>query len=346
MDKEKEICFSVEIVYFLGEIEIIFGIWVVPLFFLITFFYDWKVSLEYLNTRDYTEALFVVVIMALAASRPLVQFAESLIARLAKLFGESIGAWWFAILTLGPLLGSMITEAGAMVLSATLLSRKFYEFRPSKKLCYTTLALLFVNISVGGLLTNFAAPPVLIVARCWRWSTQYMFTHFGWRAMVGVIICNLLYWLIFRRELHFMQRHRREMKKHHDPPPTPIPWWVTAVHVLFIVWIVINSHYPAVFIASMLLFLGFHRATKPHQFDVNMRRPLLIGLFIAGLVVHGGLQGWWLIPLMESLSQTAVMFAGVVLTAFNDNAAVAYLTSLIPDWGGGEVLSMPSSAGS
>ena len=56
-----------------------------------------------------------------------------------------------------------------MTIAALLLVRKFYVLEPSTKFKYATLGLLFVNISVGGTMTHFAAPPVLMVAEPWAY---------------------------------------------------------------------------------------------------------------------------------------------------------------------------------
>ncbi len=331
VDAEKEVSFWAEICHFFGEVELIFGLWVIPLFFVIVWFHTWKTALEYINTRDYTEPLFIIVIMALAATRPIVMLAEKTMHLLAKLFGGSIGAWWISILTVGPLMGSLITEVGAMTLCAMLLARQFYAFNPSRRLAYATIGLLFVNISVGGILTNFAAPPILIISRCWDWSSLFMLQHFGIKAIIGVVICTLLYWALFRKELRKMNQEFKQ-KDQMLQREKPVPLWITFVHIAFIVWTVFNSHYPAIFIATFFLFLGFQMATKQYQTGNNIKRPMLVGFFLAGLVIHGGLQGWWITPLMSHLGHTFVMILGVILTAFNDNAAVAYLTSLIPNW--------------
>jgi len=333
-DPKEDVSFLAEITTFLGEVEVIFALWIIPLFLLTAGFYDWNTALEYLDSRDFTEPLFVVVIMSLAGTKPIVEISERFISFLSKLVGGTISSWWLIILTIGPLLGSLVTEAGAMTITATLLSRKFYEYKPSLKLAYATLGLLFVNISVGGVLTNFAAPPVLVIARCWEWSSFFMLTQFGWKVIIGMLFANLSYWFMFRSELKSLEKERKAKNKIALPKQNShIPFWITMTHIFFIFWIVLNSHYAAVFIGSFLIYLGFHKATKPHQYANGIKRPLLVGLFLAGLIIHGGLQGWWIVPLMEKLGHTAVMVVGVILTAFNDNAAISYLTSLIPNWG-------------
>lgn len=333
--KKTEKSLMVHALYFLSEVEVAFAFWAIPLFIAMSLFYNWTIALEYVNTRDYTEPLFVVIILAMASTRPIVHIAERAIFGAAKILGGTLSAWWFTLLTLGPLLGSLITEAGAMTLCALLLSRQFYQYHPSPKLAYGTIALLFVNVSVGGVLTDFASPAVLVLAHCWHWSALDMVTDFGWKAALGIFLSNLIYWVYFRKELHELNVRR---KAHHvllstQRTEASIPLWITFVHVLFMIWIVLVAHYPAIFIASFLFFLGFHQATRAHQFSIQMTRPLLVGLFLAGLVIHGGLQGWWVVDLLKGLSPLGVMGVAIALTGFNDNTAISYLTTLVPNWG-------------
>lgn len=93
---------------------------------------------------NFTDAFFVVVIMTLSSSRPILKLTEGIMARIAGRLGGTIAAWWFAILTLGPMLGSFITGPAAMTISALLLKKKIYVLEPSRKLKYATIALLFV----------------------------------------------------------------------------------------------------------------------------------------------------------------------------------------------------------
>lgn len=329
--------FFVQILYFLSEVEVVFAFWAIFLFIAIIGFYGWTIGLEYINTRDYTEPLFVVVILAMASTRPIVHAAEYTIHWIARGLGGSLSAWWLVLLTVGPLLGSLITEAAAMTLCALLLSRQFYQYSPSAKFAYATLALLFVNISVGGVLTDFASPAVLVLAHCWEWSITDMFFDFGWKAAIGIVISNMLYWIYFRKELWEMDARRSASGVHKNysskGKEAPIPLWITIVHILFMGWIVVVSHYPAIFIASFLFFIGFHQATRSHQDSIRLARPLMIGLFLAGLVIHGGLQGWWVVSILDGLSPLSVMGVAIALTGFNDNAAISYLSTLVPNWG-------------
>ena len=421
---------------FFGEVEVVFGLWAVALFWSIAFFFDWSTAKNYVNHHvDYTEAMFIVVIMTLASTRPVLQLSEATMNRVAGLFGASLTAWWFSILTIGPILGSFITEPAAMTISAMLLNKKFYALNPRTSLKYATLALLFVNVSVGGTLTNFAAPPVMMVSEAWGWSSAFMFGNFGWKAILGIIITNVIYWFFFRRGLReledayairqlqeetqtrYFSREQMEaeldaianessdlgdlnkklkaiiedysdaveekLKKRYldnisemdvdleladkafterfeevklaqlqervpailpeekQPPfldpnwdkrADKVPRWVMVVHVLFMVWTIVNSHSPAMFGPGLMFFIGFEVVTADYQNRLNLQMPLLVGLFLGGLVTLGGVQAWWIGPVLEGLDGTQLMSVSVALTAVNDNAAITYLATLVPEF--------------
>jgi hypothetical protein len=329
-----------EILHFFGEVEVIFGLWAVPLVVAIVMSRDWTTATHYLNdTVNYTEPLFVVVIMALASTRPIVELAEGALRRIADIGRGSPAAWWITILTVAPVLGSFITEPAAMTIAALLLARQFYDLEPSPRLKYGTLGLLFVNVSIGGTLTHFAAPPVLMVARPWGWDTVFMATQFGWRAAMAIGASTLVYYTLFRRELRALAS-RPPVADIIAPAPEamasghgllPIPWWVTGVYVLFIVWTVANAHYPALFLGGFLFFLGFDRATAAYSTLSDFKTPLLVGFFLAGLVIHGGLQGWWIGPVLSGLAEVPLFVGSTLLTAFNDNALITYLATLVPN---------------
>ncbi len=321
-----EVSFGGQVLHFFGEVEAVFGIWVVALAAAMVWFKDVDTTIRYVGqTVDFTEPMFVVIIMALASTRPVVRLAEQSLRLVASLGGSRPVAWWFAILTVAPLMGSFITEPAAMTIAALLLAKQFYELTPSAKLRYATLGLLFVNISIGGTLTHFAAPPVLMVAHAWGWDMAYMFTHFGWHAIVGIVASNTVYFFVFRRELLALQPRPPEQRA-----DEPVPAWVTVVHLAFLGFTVWMAHHPALFVGGFLFFLAFAQATAHHQSKVDLRSPLLVGFFLAGLVIHGGLQAWWIQPVLGSLG-TGSLFAGAtILTAFNDNALITYLATLVP----------------
>jgi len=278
------------------------------------------------------------VIMALASTRPVIVTAETSLRRLAQLGQGTPGAWWIVILTVAPLLGSFITEPAAMTIAALLLARQFYDLNPSLTLRYATLGLLFVNISIGGTLTHFAAPPVLMVARTWEWTTPFMISHFGWRSAIAIAVSTTVYYLAFRNEFKALAVRKEvpEVETAAEEARSgqsllPIPVWVTVAHFAFMGWTVMNAHYPALFIGGFLFFLGFAKATAPYQSRLDIKTPLLVGFFLAGLVIHGGLQGWWIAPVLGSLPEEGLFWGATVLTAFNDNALITYLATLVPN---------------
>jgi hypothetical protein len=422
------------LMHFLGEVEVVFGMWAVLLLFTIVLFFNWPTAVDYVAHKvNFTEAIFVFVIMTLASTRPILKLAEASMQKVAGLLGGSLKAWWISILTLGPLLGSFITEPAAMTISALLLSRRFYALEPTNRLKYATLGMLFVNISVGGTLTHFAAPPVLMVAEPWGWDTGFMLSHFGWKAVVGILISNAIFLAVFWNELSRLEdsfairslreeiltkyfsreemeseldavadetgeleelngrirgllekyaegvegqlkerylehlsgtdfdmelaksafaeqfadvklfRLQREVPKalpkelraafidpNWDQREDDVPRWVMMVHVLFMGWTIVNAHNPALFVPGLLFFLGFAVVTADYQNTINLQRPLLVAFFLGGLVTLGGVQGWWIEPVLGSLGELSLISVSTLLTAFNDNAAITFLATLVP----------------
>jgi hypothetical protein len=255
---------------------------------------------------------------------------------LAAVGGGTPGAWWLTILTLGPLLGSFITEPGAMTICALLLARQFYDLQPSRRLRYATLGVLFVSVSIGGTLTQFAAPPVLMVARAWSWDIPFMAFNFGWRAVVAIVLSTGMYYAMFRSEFRALATRvpisdvEQPDEDATRPVLLPVPAWLVVMHLLFMAWTVFTAHYPALFLGGFLIFLGFVRATAQYQSRIELKTPLLVGFFLAGLVIHGGLQGWWIGPLLRRLPEFPLFISAAVLTAFNDNALITYLATLVP----------------
>lgn len=328
-----------ELLHFLGEIEVVFGLWALVLFGALALYADWATARHYFeSTVDYTEALFVIVIMAVAATRPILGFAEASLRRVARLGGTSPAAWWFTLLTIGPLLGSFITEPAAMTICALILARQFFDLQPPKSLKYATLGLLFVNVSLGGTLTHFAAPPVLMVARHWGWGSSFMMATFGWRAVVAITASTVLYFLVFRRELRGLAAHPSvgapdvEIADEDSVGPglLPVPAWLVVTHLACMAWTVANAHYPVMFLGGFLFFIGFVRSTAAYQSRMELKSPLLVGFFLAGLVIHGGLQGWWIAPVLGRLSAWPLFVGATALTSINDNALITYLATLVP----------------
>jgi hypothetical protein len=164
-----------------------------------------------------------------------------------------------------------------------------------------------------------------------------MLTHFGWRAIVAILLSTAVYYLLFRGELRALASIPAEADREEPEDPSrgsillPVPAWVTLTHLAFMAWTVVNAHYPALFIGGFLFFLGFVKATAVYQSEVELKTPLLVGFFLAGLVTHGGLQAWWIAPVLSSLTELPLFAGATLLTAFNDNALITYLATLVPD---------------
>ncbi|MFT5826787.1 MAG: Na+/H+ antiporter NhaD/arsenite permease-like protein [Yoonia sp.] len=325
------VSFKATLFHFLGEIEAIFGIWLVPLLLYITVNYGWDHTTHYIDTRNYTEPIFVVVIMAIAASRPVVAFAERALSSVARIGKRTPAAWWLSILMIAPLLGSFITEPAAMTIAALLLGHQFYCYNPTPTFKYATMGLLFVNVSVGGTLTHFAAPPVLMVASKWGWDTPLMLSHFGLRAVLGIIIATAVYFFVFRKDFAGLkEKADAAAAEVTASEEEPAPLWIIVTHLFFLAWTVFTLHHPAFFIGGFLVFIAFTIATDHHQYAIALKGPLLVGFFLAGLVTHGGLQGWWIAPVLSALGEVPLFIGATVLTAFNDNAAITFLASQVP----------------
>jgi hypothetical protein len=309
--------------HLLGEVEVVFGFWALLLVLFIFFSGGSGRAVEYLESRNFTEPLFVFVIMVMAATRPVLQTTKSAIGMLARAvpLPGSMG-FYFTVLALVPLLGSFITEPAAMTLGALILAQSLFEGGISLRLKYATLGVLFVNVSIGGTLTAFAAPPVLMVAAKWNWDMAYMLSHIGWKAALAVLFNAAAVTFLFRREL---AAHRAPAGAAEAPAPAPL----VLAHLLFMVGVVAFSHHSAVFMGLFLFFLGVTHAYEHYQDRLILREGLMVGFFLAGLVVLGGQQQWWLQPLLLGMSSDAVYYGATALTAVTDNAALTYLGSLV-----------------
>lgn len=309
--------------HLLGEVEVVFGFWAMVLVLFMFFIRGKDEATHYLDSRNFTEPMFVFAIMVIAGTRPILQCAARMVAFLARRLPLSPNiALYVVVLTVVPLLGSFITEPAAMTLAALMLRQNVYRHRLSSRLKYATLGTLFVNVSIGGTLTTFAAPPVLMVANVWDWNVPFMLAAFGWKAAIAIVINATIaaYW--FRKELAGIQGAPERVD--------PVPWPVVLVHLVFLVIVVMFSHHPAVFLGAFLFFLGFAQAYGRHQDPLILKEALLVAFFLGGLVVLGGQQAWWLEPLLLGLNENAVFYGTAALTAITDNAALTYLASLVP----------------
>lgn len=319
--------------HLLGEIEVVFALW--GAFFMV--FYigieGWTPAIEFIQSLHFVEPFFVLVIMVLCSTRPILTVARQGIQAISQLIQRifktpTVATDVFVLLVVGPLCGSLITEPAAMTVTALLLNSMFDK--NSSKLLYALLGVLFVNVSIGGALTPFAAPPILMVAQKWQWDFNFVISHFGWKSAIAVCVNALGLILIFKKEftsgIFTLPEVTQRMRGGHRD----IPWPVTAVHLLFLVGIVLTGHYQNAFLGLFLLFLGVASVTRRYQDNLRIRESLLVAMFLGGIIVFGTFQKWWLAPLLAQMTDTVLFIGSIGLTAITDNAALTYLGSQVP----------------
>jgi hypothetical protein len=307
-----------------GEVETVFGVWALILICFIALYVGPSTSLHYLQSRTFTEPAFIFVIMVIAASRPILDFAGAALRWFAALLPVNGSAgYYLSILFVGPLLGSFITEPAAMTLCALLLRQRYFSAQAPRVFKYGTIGVLFVNVSIGGTLTPFAAPPILMVAERWGWDIGFTLQAFGWKAALAVLVNAVAATFLFRRHLAQLPVMSEALGR------LDVPIAVILIHLAFLAGVVVTSHHLVIFAALFLFFLGFTEAYRKYQSRLILREGLLVGLFLGGLVVLGGLQEWWLGPLLSRMGTTALYYGATALTAITDNAALTYLGSLV-----------------
>ncbi len=313
--------------HLLGEVEVVFGFWAFILIIVMAFVAGGAEAVAYAESRQYTEPLFVFVVMVVAASRPVLDTMQRLLGGIARLLPvrTELALVWLG-LALVPLSGSLITEPAAMTLAALMLAPQIFRPGIPEGLKYGALGVLFVNVSIGGTLTSYAAPPVLMVATTWNWDSAFMASHFGWKAAVAVLVNATAISFVLRR---FLRGAAANDAGPDVEPAVTIPWPVAAVHLGVLAAVVALAHHPVLFLGLFLLFLGFSQAYQRYQSPLILKEGLLVGFFLAGLVVLGGMQQWWLQPIVSSLPPVSLFFGALGLTAVTDNAALTYLGSLI-----------------
>lgn len=311
--------------HLLGEVEVVFGFWAMVLIAVMALHSGGAVALDYAQTRNYTEPLFVFVVMVIAASKPILVTVISGVKHVAQLLPmpTPLAMAWLGLAVV-PLLGSLITEPAAMTIAALMLASLIFRPEMPERMKYFALGVLFVNVSIGGTLTSYAAPPVLMVAATWQWDSWFMLTNFGWKSAIAVLINASVAAYFLRKHLPASLLDEQSQAQQSEMPVS-----VVLVHVLLLAGVVITAHYPVIFLGLFLLFLGYTQAYGKYQNPLILKEALLVGFFLAGLVVLGGMQRWWLQPIVGGLEPLALFVGAIGLTAITDNAALTYLGSLI-----------------
>ena len=310
--------------HLLSEVEVVFGFWAAILIIFLCINNSFDYTMKYLEEQDYTEPLFIFVIMVIAASKPILDFCLYSILQISKLVPANRSlVVFFITISFVPLLGSFITEPAAMTLAALLLKDYYFSKKISSNLMYAVIGVLFVNVSIGGTLTPYAAPPILMVADKWDWNLLFMLKTFGWKSSLAVIVNALFITLFYSKELkRLKQDYQRDIK-------SSKPTIVTIVHVVFLIAVVYCIHHPILFLGLFIFFLGFTHVYNKYQNKLFLREGLLVGFFLAGLIILGGQQKWWLQPLIKNLNSDVMWYGVTILTAITDNAALTYLGSLV-----------------
>jgi Na+/H+ antiporter NhaD/arsenite permease-like protein len=312
----------------LGEIEIAFGLWAC-IYILITLAFDTPdAAKKYFVPSTYSAPLFVFAIMATCSTKPITYFAQKLIDRLGSLTSTVAGIKrsfgdFVLTLTIGPLLGSFITEPAAMTVTALILSQQIFSQAVTTRFKYATIGLLFVNVSIGGTLTPYAAPPILMVAKLWGWNIQYMLFHFGWKAIICIVLNTVIVALIFRKELFALVPTCAELPR--------IPSWIIWIHFVLLFIMILNQDSLFYFMGAFCLLLGLVKATVKHQTKLKLRESLMVAFFLGGIIVLGEPQRWWLAPILKNLDHLMLYLGATATTGIVDNALLTFLASQIPD---------------
>ena len=310
--------------HLLGEVEVVFGFWAIVLIFAMAAVQGGTEAIAYAESRKYTEPLFVFVVMVIAASKPVLHLVMTTVNAIAQILPvrSSLATAWLGLAAV-PLLGSAITEPAARTIAALMLAPQIFRPDVPERFKYLALGVLFVNVSIGGTLTSFAAPPILMVASTWNWTSDFMLVTFGWKAAIAVLINASIAVVALRAHLPETRSTAATAAE------SGMPMALVATHIAFLAAVVALAHHPVAFLGLFLMFLGVSQAYERFQSPLIIKEALLVGFFLAGLVVLGGLQQWWLQPIVSGMSPDLLFFGATALTAVTDNAALTYLGSLI-----------------
>lgn len=310
----------------IGRIELVFILWSIPLFFLFIYTEGYRITMAYFNTRNYTFALFIMIMWILLGSKPISYLAEHTFAKIASIGRQSPKSWWLTVMFVAPLSTSFLKETGAIIIATTLLAKYFYDLSPSSKFAYATMGLLFSNISVGGLLTASSSRSLSMVYPVLRWSHSEVIINFGWKALLAICISTLTYYYIFRKEFkNFPNKVAYIVKSNRK-----IPVWMICSHILFLYTLIHFRSIPILMGGVLILFLFFHRLTIFYQRKIDLLKIGFLGLFFLGMSFLGGLQEWWILSLIKKMSDFGYMLTSYMLSIFLDNVLVNLMMHDVP----------------
>lgn len=320
--------------HLLGEIEVVFALWASVFMLLFVVLEGWSAALNYQSSLNFTEPFFIFVVMVICSTRPILTAARLAIIQVSsfiqKIFKTpAIQTDLAILLILGPLSGSLITEPAAMTVTASLLNLMLQK--NSKNIVYPLIAVLFVNVSIGGALTPFAAPPILMVASQWHWDFNFVFFNLGWKSALAVganafILIALFSKVLKEACISLSQAEQRIAFSHAE-----IPWLVILIHLIFLAGVITTSHSQNAFMGIFLLFLGLASVSGRYHDQLRLKESLLVAMFLGGIIQFGAFQSWWLTPLLKGMSDGVLFQGAVVLTAITDNAALTYLGSQVAE---------------
>lgn len=311
------------LLFLLSEVELVFGAYALVFLALISLVSSKEMARHYLSSVSFVEPFFVFVVMTLSATNPVTRFARLALLQVSRRlpFHSSV-SFYVTTLVLGPLLGSFITEPAAMTVTALLLRESFYERGYSSRFLYSTLGLLFVNVSIGGTLTHFAAPPVLMVASKWQWNTGFMFFHFGFRTLIAILLSTALVVRLNLDEIKAVGSAGFEDRQ-------PMPAMIFGVNAVFLFAVILSAHHPIALFTLLCFFLAFARVFEREVGALKLKEAGMVAFFLSGLAVLGSAQGWWLEGLLSHVGSFSLFIGATALTAIIDNAALTYLGSQV-----------------
>ena len=311
--------------HWMAEIEFAFAFWALAFLGCIFFSQTLTTTQEWFSQNSFREPFFVLIIMLIASTSSILCLSENLLVRIAKILPlpKAYGFYWLTLI-LGPLLGSFITEPAAMTVTALLLHQNLFSKTKNQKLIYSITACLFVNISIGGTLTSFAAPPVIMISKIWNWDSLYLFQHFGWKSILAIFLNTSLTLLFNQKEL---KRILADSPRSTQVLPA-LQLSITSLTLFFLlIFIILFSHvWLALFTAFLiLLFLNFIPTACPFKW----KESFAVSVFLASLVILTTDQNWWLEPILNSLQNFSLFCSTTLLTGFIDNAAITALAGKV-----------------